>query len=119
LPAWAARFNAEKHTDQYAGMEWMGTRLPAAPGAELNGELDATPFADQLVLDFALTILREEQLGTDAQTDLLSVSFSAMDYVGHATGPDTERMHAMVLAVDQKVGQLLDAAERQAGRGNV
>lgn len=119
LPDWAQRFNNERHADKYAGAEWLDVTLPASPGAELNGELDSTPFADQLVLDFALTVLKEEKLGTDAQTDLLSVSFSAMDYVGHGTGPDTARMHDMVLKIDQRVGELLTAAERQAGRGNV
>lgn len=119
LPTWATEFNAAKHADVYAGKEWLGTQLPAATGEELYGELDATPFADQMVLDFALTVLQEEQLGTDAQTDLLSVSFSAMDYVGHATGPDTQQMHDMVLTIDTKVGQLLAAAEQQAGAGNV
>jgi arylsulfatase A-like enzyme len=42
-----------------------------------------------------------------------------MDYVGHATGPDTPQMHDMVLTVDMKIGQLLAAAEEQAGAGNV
>lgn len=119
LPVWAERFNGEHRADNYAGVEWMGTKLPAMPGADLNGELDATPFADQLVLDFALTVLKEEQLGVDARTDLLSVSFSAMDYVGHAAGPDTPAMHEMVRTIDTKVGELLSAAEKQAGRGNV
>ncbi len=119
LPAWVEHFNAEHRADKYAGVEWMGTKLPATSGAKLNAEIDATPFADQLVLDFALTALKEEQLGIDAQTDLLSVSFSAMDYVGHASGPDTPRMHEMVLTIDTKVGQLLDAAEKQAGKGKV
>src|SRR5690606_18963695 len=81
--------------------------------------IDATPFADQLVLDFALQLMAAEELGLDDQTDLLSVSFSAMDYVGHATGPDTAAMHDMVLNIDARVGELLRAAERQAGRGNV
>lgn len=119
LPPWATEFNAAKHADAYAGMEWQGTQLAATPGEDLYGALDTTPFADQLVLDFALTVLQQEQLGMDAQTDLLSVSFSAMDYLGHATGPDTPQMHEMVLAIDTKVGQLLAAAEHQAGTGNV
>jgi len=119
LPAWAERFNNEHHANRYAGREWMGTKLPSATGAELYGELDATPFADELVLDFAMTVLTEEQLGKDAQTDVLSVSFSAMDYVGHASGPDTAKMHDMVLTIDDKVGKLLAAAEKQAGRGKV
>lgn len=119
LPAWAEHFNGEHRADQYAGKEWMGTKMPETTGAKLNNELDASPFADQLVLDFALTILKEEQLGVDASTDVLSVSFSAMDYVGHATGPDTAKMHDMVLTIDTKLGQLLAAAEKQAGRGKV
>lgn len=119
LPAWAAAFNAGKPADRFAGREWMGSTMPATPGPELYRALDATPFADELVLDFALQVLSAEQLGTDAATDLLAVSFSAMDYLGHASGPDTPQMRDMVLSIDAKVGQLLAAAERQAGKGRV
>ncbi|MGV3591208.1 MAG: alkaline phosphatase family protein [Gammaproteobacteria bacterium] len=118
MPAWAAEFNAAKHADRFAGQRFGDVTMPA-PGPDLYGEIDASPFADQLVLDFALTVLEAEQLGTDAQTDLLSVSFSAMDYVGHARGPDTPLIREMALAIDERVGELLDAAEAQAGRGNV
>ena len=118
LPVWAAAFNAAKPADSFAGQEWMGTLMPLA-GPELYGTLDASPFADQLVLDFALALMAAEDLGTDAQTDVLAVSFSAMDYVGHATGPDTPQMRDMVLTIDDKVGVLLAAAEGRAGEGNV
>jgi predicted AlkP superfamily pyrophosphatase or phosphodiesterase len=118
MPAWAQAFNDRREPDRYKGETWMGQQLPETVPA-LYGELDTTPFADQLVLDFALTILQEEQLGTGSKTDLLTVSFSAMDYLGHASGPDTEQMHAMVLSIDAMVGTLLQAAERQAGRGKV
>jgi predicted AlkP superfamily pyrophosphatase or phosphodiesterase len=118
LPAWAQAFNDRREPDRYMGENWMGQQLPSAVPA-LYGELDTTPFADQLVLDFALTLMQEEQLGTGGKTDLLTVSFSAMDYLGHESGPDTEQMHAMVLSIDEKVGTLLQAAERQAGRGRV
>jgi predicted AlkP superfamily pyrophosphatase or phosphodiesterase len=118
LPAWAAAFNAAKPADAFAGQEWMGTVMPAA-GPDLYGAVDTSPFADQLVLDFALELMEAEDLGSDAQTDVLSVSFSAMDYVGHGTGPDTPQMRAMVLSIDAKVGVLLDAVEAQAGAGNV
>ncbi len=119
LPGWATAFNEERHADAYAGREWRGTQLPAERGPALYGELDATPFADQLVLDFALTVLEQEQLGIDAAVDVLAVSFSAMDYVGHASGPDTPQMRDMVLTIDDKLGTLLAAVERQAGAGNV
>lgn len=119
LPAWAAAFNDARPADRFAGAEWMGTTLPATPGAELYRAIDSTPFADQLVLDFALHLLDSEALGTGDRTDLLAVSFSAMDYLGHATGPDTPQMREMVLSIDAKLGVLLEAAERQAGRGKV
>jgi predicted AlkP superfamily pyrophosphatase or phosphodiesterase len=119
LPVWATAFNEARPADAYAGRAWQGTQLPAERGPALYGELDATPFADQLVLDFALTVLEQEQLGVDAAVDVLAVSFSAMDYVGHASGPDTPQMRDMVLAIDDKLGTLLAAAERQAGAGNV
>lgn len=119
LPEWVSAFNAAKPADQFAGKQWLTLQLPAEPGVALYGALDATPFSDQMVLDFALRLMSEEQLGKDAQTDLLSVSFSAMDYVGHATGTETPQMRDMVLTVDQRIGELLAAAERQAGRGNV
>ena len=109
-------FNADN--GNFVSSSWYFDALPAW-AEHFNAELEATPFSDQLVLDFALTLLKEEQLGVDAQTDLLSVSFSAMDYVGHGSGPDTPKMHDMVLTIDTKVGLLLDAAEKQAGRGKV
>lgn len=118
LPAWASAFNAARSVDRFAALEWAGTAMPAA-GPELYGALDTSPFADQLVLDFALTVLEAERLGTDVQTDLLAVSFSAMDYVGHGSGPDTPLIHAMALEVDARIGELLAAAEEQAGSGNV
>ncbi|HEY0961560.1 MAG TPA: alkaline phosphatase family protein [Pseudomonadales bacterium] len=118
LPAWASDFNAAKHADRFAGERFGDVTMPAA-GIDLYGEIDASPFADQLVLDFALTVLEAEQLGTDAQTDLLSVSFSAMDYVGHSSGPDTPLIREMALAIDERVGELIEAAEAQAGAGNV
>jgi predicted AlkP superfamily pyrophosphatase or phosphodiesterase len=118
LPAWAEEFNEARLADRFAGQRFGDVTMPAA-GEELYGEIDTSPFADQLVLDFALTVLEAEKLGTGSQTDLLSVSFSAMDYVGHGRGPDTPLIREMALAIDKRVGELLAAAEAQVGRGNV
>lgn len=118
LPAWVTRFNDAKPADKFGGVTWVDVVMPE-PGPELYDAIDSSPFADQLVLDFARTLLVEEGLGLDEATDLLSVSFSAVDYVGHATGPDTPRMHDMILQIDKRIGALMEAAERQAGEGKV
>ena len=119
LPDWVGDFNAAGRADEYAGRQWLGTSMPEEAGPALYRALDATPFADEIVLEFALSLMAEEQLGSDALTDLLAVSFSAMDYLGHRSGPYTELMHDMVLQVDRTIGRLLEAAERQAGAGKV
>ncbi|MEO8053225.1 MAG: alkaline phosphatase family protein, partial [Acidobacteriota bacterium] len=66
-----------------------------------------------------LRALAAEKLGTTAKTDLLTVSYSANDYVGHRYGPDSPEVHDMALRVDKLLGELLRAAEAQAGAGNV
>ncbi len=119
LPAWVAAYDTKHPADKYAGQQFLDVHLPATGGAQLYTAIDASPFADDMVLDFAMKLMTEEKLGKGPQTDLLSVSFSAVDYVGHASGPDTPRMHEMILNIDKVVGELLEAAEAQAGKGNV
>jgi len=119
LPAWAEEFNLAHAADKYAGRTWLNTKLPAAPGAQLYAAIDATAYADELVNQFALRALAAEKLGTGAKIDLLAVSYSATDYVGHRLGPDSPEAHEIVMHVDKIVGELLRAAEAQAGIGNV
>lgn len=118
LPSWVTTYDAGHPADAFAGKHWAGGTLPAPPG--LYGQIDASPFGDELVHDFALRALEAEQLGTTpGKTDMLLVSYSSVDYVGHAVGPDSPEMHEMVLHVDRLIGELLAAAERRAGAGNM
>ncbi len=118
LPGWVTETNKSHSADKYAGQEWMKHKLPSS-GAALYGELEATPYGNELLQQFALRALKVEKLGTTAKTDLLTVSYSANDYVGHRYGPDSGEVHDMALRVDKLVGDLLRAAEAQAGAGNV
>jgi hypothetical protein len=119
LPAWAEDVNQSRTADKYAGRQWRNQKMPAQPGPQLYSAITSTAFGDEIVLDFALRALASEKLGAGEKTDLLAVSFSSVDYVGHGSGPDSPDVHEMILAVDKVVGQLLDAAEKQAGAGNV
>jgi len=58
-------------------------------------------------------------MGTGSKTDVLAVSYSGVDYVGHRDGPDSPEIHDMVKRVDKLIGALIDAAEARAGKGNV
>lgn len=118
LPEWVRDFNAAHPADAYAGQDWLGHKMPAA-GPGLYNAVDASPFGDELLQAFALRALTAENLGTGPGTDLLAISYSSVDYVGHRDGPDSPEIHDMVKRVDQLIGALIDAAEARAGRGRV
>ena len=118
LPSWVAEVNHNHPGDKYAGQEWLHHKLPDA-GPRLYGELEATPYGNELIQQFALRALSAEKLGAGPKTDVLTVSYSANDYVGHLYGPDSLEVHDMAVRVDKLVGALLQAAEARAGAGNV
>jgi Type I phosphodiesterase / nucleotide pyrophosphatase len=119
LPAWVRDFNAGRPADKYAGQDWLGHKMPAAAGPQLYNAVDSSPFGDELLQGLALRALAAENLGAGPKTDLLAVSYSSVDYVGHRDGPDSPEIHDMVKRADRLIGALIDAAEARAGRGNV
>jgi hypothetical protein len=119
LPAWVRELNAGRPADRYAGQEWMGHKMPAAAGPQLYAGVDASPFGDELLQALALRTLEAENLGTGPKIDLLAISYSSVDYVGHRDGPDSPEIHDMLKRVDRLMGALIAAAEARAGRGNV
>ena len=119
LPGWVTQFNATRPADKYAGKAWMGKAMASAPDAKFYAALDATPFGNELILQFAEKAIVAEKLGAGPKLDLLTVSFSSNDYVGHSLGPDSEEAHDMALRADKLVGDLIRAAEAQAGVGRV
>ena len=82
------------------------------------GALDFTPFSNELLLSFTEQAITSEQLGQDDDTDLLSVSFSANDYVGHRYGPYSQEMMDITLRVDRTIATLLDFVNARIGLAN-
>lgn len=80
--------------------------------------LDYTPFSNDLLVSFTEQAIVSEQLGQDDDTDVLSVSFSANDYVGHRYGPYSQEMMDVTLRVDQQIGTLLDFVNAKVGLSN-
>jgi arylsulfatase A-like enzyme len=71
--------------------------------------LRGTPFIDQVTLSFALDGVRSLALGGGTHTDLLSISLSGTDYIGHRFGPDSREIHDQVLRLDRALGTFLDS----------
>ena len=78
--------------------------------------LPSTPFGNSFTLEMAKAAVTSEQLGSDAITDLLAVSFSSIDYVGHAFGPNSIEAEDIFLRLDKELGELLDFLDTKVGK---
>jgi predicted AlkP superfamily pyrophosphatase or phosphodiesterase len=78
--------------------------------------LKNTPVGNALVLDMALEILKNEDLGKDDDCDFLGVSFSSTDYAGHTWGVRSREVHDMYLKLDEQLGRLIRKLDNKVGR---
>jgi arylsulfatase A-like enzyme len=122
LPDWVRQFNERKVGDTYAGRAWPFLAPPAAvhtvsakPGAALYSAIYSSPFGNELLTRFAEAALAAEQLGQRDTVDVLAVSFSSNDSVGHTYGPDSPEVRAISLQTDQAIGALLAAIDKRVG----
>lgn len=89
-----------------------GLRIPPADLKTLS----STPRYDALTLDLAAKAIDEERLGARGVPDLLAISLSATDIIGHAHGPDSAEVRTQLLALDESLGVFLDGLDRRFGR---
>jgi predicted AlkP superfamily pyrophosphatase or phosphodiesterase len=123
LPPWVQAFNEGKRVNTYANASWttLSTpaetfrQLPASPGTPLNNAIYGSPYGNELLLEFALELMSREQLGTRRATDLLSVSFSSNDSVGHLYGPDSPQVRDIAIRTDRAIGRLLTQVAKTVG----
>jgi hypothetical protein len=87
------------------------------PGREYYDTVTATPFGNDLLLDFALHALEAENLGAHDTPDFLSISFSSNDILGHSYGPDSQEVLDVTLRSDLIIRDLLNALDRKVGKG--
>jgi predicted AlkP superfamily pyrophosphatase or phosphodiesterase len=118
LPAWVKEFNSARPADQYQGATWLSKVMPAV-GPSLYSAIDASPYANEMIEHMAEAAIQAEQLGQRDVTDLLAVSFSANDYVGHASGPDSAEVHEISVQTDKVLEKLFNAIDQKIGLDNV
>ncbi|HEV8061203.1 MAG TPA: alkaline phosphatase family protein [Gemmataceae bacterium] len=87
------------------------------PGRSYYEAVVTSPFGNDLVLAFAKKAIMAEHLGEDEIPDLLSVSFSSNDYIGHSWGPDSQEVMDVTLRSDLIVKQLLEFLDEHVGKG--
>lgn len=131
LPPWTKGVNEKLAKLVLAGTFAWGLpgggvtgRAPELPKASRQG--DSEPFAerpeiqpllDSAEIDLGLDAVRALELGKDEVPDLLTISFSGHDRIGHEFGPDSPEGLNEFLHVDRELGRLLTALDAQVGKG--
>jgi len=79
--------------------------------------IKATPYGNSIVADLAIASIKGEQLGADNITDVLAVSFSSTDYVGHNFGVNSKEIEDTYIRLDKDLERLFNALDAQVGKG--
>jgi predicted AlkP superfamily pyrophosphatase or phosphodiesterase len=79
---------------------------------------ELSPFADTYVAEMAAALTEQMQLGKHDTTDVLAVSFSTPDLVGHAFGPDSQEVEDILAQLDRDIGDLLARLDRFVGKNS-
>jgi hypothetical protein len=130
LPAWVRNFNGSHRAEKFWNREWkdsdgntLGSTAPrkgndGAP-AGFYEVVGSTPFANDYQLEFAKELVLYEKLGAGSATDLLVISLSANDILGHQVGPDSLQMRSMALELDRQLAEFFDFLRHQVGMASV
>jgi predicted AlkP superfamily pyrophosphatase or phosphodiesterase len=80
--------------------------------------IKATPFGNTTTKEMAIEAIKGEQLGKDFYTDMLCVSFSSPDYIGHQFGPKSIEQEDDFIRLDLEISELITFLEKEVGKDN-
>ncbi len=89
------------------------------PANEQLNLLRSTPFGNSITKDFAIATIKSENMGKGNSTDLLAISFSSTDYIGHQFGPNSIETEDAYLRLDRDLAELLKFLDEWVGRDQV
>ncbi len=114
LPSWAVSFNA-------GGRAAQARQEAKAPKGSFYEGVGRTSASVSYQLDFAKALIEGEHLGQNPAgvTDLLTLSISSTDILGHAVGPDSPQQRAMIDAADGQLDIFFSWLDRYVGLQNV
>ena len=141
LPEWVKQYNAQKRPDAFYKLGWQtmypattytastvdekpyenplfGTKLPYDLNSFIGKDYSkilTTPHGNTLTFEFAKKVLIADSLGKDGITDLLAVSFSSPDYIGHSFGPNSVEAEDGFLRIDRELGEFLRFLDKEVG----
>jgi len=81
-------------------------------------KLSHTPWGNQILVDLAKEVLKNENLGKGKYLDHLAISFSSPDKIGHDYGVLSYEVKDTYLRLDDQIAELLSMLDEQVGKGN-
>jgi hypothetical protein len=100
-------------------LRWDDPKKPAdGPTNSFYSAVHNSPYGNELLLELAKEAIDREQLGRRGASDLLCVSFSSNDLIGHCWGPDSQEVLDVTLRSDRVVRDLLAHLDARLGKGN-
>ncbi len=100
------------------GKSWFPYNLAELSKGPIGRTLIAsTPWGNTLTTDMAIAALNGEGMGMDNITDLLAVSYSSTDILGHKMGPRALEIEDMYIRLDQELARLLSELDEKVGAG--
>ena len=100
------------------GRAWRAALPPPAPKDEAaaTNDLSVSPYTDRVTLEAAQALREEFKLGDGEATDVLTISLSATDFIGHRYGARGPEMCDQVLRLDDRLGAFLDSLDKVKGQ---
>ncbi|MCE9532138.1 MAG: alkaline phosphatase family protein, partial [Planctomycetes bacterium] len=86
------------------------------PGKNYYDALYNSPFGNEMLFELVKKAVVAEKLGDDDVTDLLVVSFSSNDAIGHCWGPDSQEVLDATLRSDRMMVEFLAFLDKTVGR---
>ena len=129
LPRWVQDFNSTRPA-KYWDRDWkdaQGTLLLSTAHRKSKDGSDAgfydvvgpTSFGNEYEFEFAKELVVYENVGRGPATDLLSISLSPNDILGHRVGPDSPEMQQMALDLDRELADFINFLGHQFGLADV
>ena len=104
LPQWAKAYNAEMKKNKEL--------------AKVGEDVGLYPLCGHLITDMAIASLKGENLGKGEETDMLCISYSQTDVIGHEWSTRGEHTDEAYLELDKDIARLLKTLDDQVGEGN-
>jgi len=148
LPAWVQQYNSRRVPDSLMKNDWtllydkskyiqstdddkwfekilesdksrtFPHKYQSVIGSKNYNAFRVSPFGNTYTLDFAKEIINKEKMGMGAETDMLCVSVSSTDYIGHRFGPNSLEMEDTYLRLDKDIAVFLSFLDNKLGKDN-